>query len=125
MRKDASEKKGGRKKASVADPELTEQLKQNLEAHTAGSPVEPGQRWTNRSAMDLADELSKQGHDIDRKTLQRILRDELQLGHRQIAKKLTLNESVDRDAQFLVMQRYRREFLDRGFPVWLFGTISG
>jgi len=117
MRKDASEKKGGRKKASVADPELTEQLKQNLEAHTAGSPVEPGQRWTNRSAMDLADELSKQGHDIDRKTLQRILRDELQLGHRQIAKKLTLNESVDRDAQFLVMQRYRREFLDRGFPV--------
>ncbi len=117
MRKDASEKKGGRKKASVADPELTEQLKQNLEAHTAGSPVEPGQRWTNRSAMDLADELSEQGHDIDRKTLQRILRDELQLGHRQIAKKLTLNESVDRDAQFLVMQQYRREFLDRGFPV--------
>jgi hypothetical protein len=67
--------------------------------------------------MDLADELSEQGHDIDRKTLQRILRDELQLGHRQIAKKLTLNESADRDAQFLVMQQYRREFLDRGFPV--------
>ena len=41
MRKDASEKKGGRKKASIADPEMIGQLKQNLEAHTAGSPVEP------------------------------------------------------------------------------------
>ena len=117
MRKDVSEKKGGRKKASVANPELIEQLKQNLESHTAGSPVKPGQRWTNRSAMDLADELAEQGYSIDRKTLQHILREELQLGHRQIAKKLTLDESSDRDAQFQIMQQYRTEFLEQGFPV--------
>jgi len=29
--------------------------------------------WTNRSAAQLADELSEQGHSIDRKTVQRIL----------------------------------------------------
>mgnify|MGYP000160957996 CR=1 FL=1 len=96
---------------------LTEQLKQNLEAHTAGSPVEPGQRWTNRSAGDLADELGEQGYRIDRKTLQRILKNELQLGRRQIAKKLPLGESADRDAQFQIMQKYRTEFLRQGFPV--------
>ena len=97
MRKDASEKRGGRKKASVADPEMIGQLEQNLEAHTAGSPVEPGQRWTNRSAGDLADELGEQGYSIDRKTLQLILRNERQLGHRQIVKKLAMGESADRD----------------------------
>lgn len=116
-RKDGYEKKGGRKKASVADPGLIDQLKENLETHTAGSPVEPGQLWTNRSTADLVDELGRQGHEIDRKTLQRILRGELQLGHREIAKKLPLSESADRDAQFLILQRYRKEFLDQGFPV--------
>ena len=117
MRKDVSEKKGGRKKASIADPDLVEQLEENLESHTAGSPVKPGQRWTNRSAMDLADELGEQGYSIDRKTVQRILKNDLQLGHRQIAKKLSMGESVDRDAQFQVMQQYRTQFLDQGFPV--------
>lgn len=117
MRKDASEKKGGRKKASIADPEMIGQLEQNLEAQIAGSPVEPGQRWTNRSAGSLADELGEQGFSIDRKTLQRILKNELQLGQRQIAKKLSLGESADRDAQFQIMQKYRTKFLRQGFPV--------
>jgi hypothetical protein len=67
--------------------------------------------------MDLADELGEQGYSIDRKTVQRILRSDLQLGHRQIAKKLTMGESADRDAQFQVMQQYRTEFLTQGYPV--------
>lgn len=116
-RKVAFEKKGGRKKASLADPDLVPQLKQNLETHTAGSPVEPGELWTNRSATQLADELSEQGHPVDRKTLQRVLRDELGLGHRQISKKLTMDESADRDTQFQLVQKYKAKFLGQGFPV--------
>lgn len=117
MRKVASEKKGGRKKASLADPDLVPQLKQNLESRTAGSPVEPGSLWTNRSAAQLADELREQGHPVDRKTLQQILKDELCLGHRQISKKLTMDESPDRDAQFQLVQKYKAAFLAQGFPV--------
>jgi hypothetical protein len=116
-RKTASEKKGGRKKASLADADLVPQLKQNLETHTAGSPVKPGSLWTNRSATQLADELKEQGHAVDRKTVQRILRDELALGHRQILKKLTMDESADRDAQFKRVRKYKAEFLAQGFPV--------
>jgi len=110
-------KKGGRKKASLADADLVPRLRQNLETHTAGSPVEPGALWTNRSAAQLADELSEQGHSIDRKTVQRILRDELALGRRQISKKLAMDESADRDAQFKLVQKYKAEFLAQGFPV--------
>jgi len=116
-RRAASEKKGGRKKASLADADLVPRLRQNLETHTAGSPVEPGALWTNRSAAQLADELSEQGHSIDRKTVQRILRDELALGRRQISKKLAMDESADRDAQFKLVQKYKAEFLAQGFPV--------
>lgn len=112
-----SVKKGGRKEASVAKPDAVSQLKQNLESQTAGSPVTPGVLWTNRSAGALADELKKQGHSVDRKTVQRLLKEELQLGQRQISKKLAMNESADRDAQFQRLQAYKAEFLEQGFPV--------
>ena len=111
------EKKGGRKKASLSNPALLPQLQENLASQTAGSPVQPGKLWTNRSPADLADELQQQGHSVDRKTVERILKSELHLGHRQIAKKLTMGESMDRDAQFQMVQHYKCEFLEQGFPV--------
>ena len=85
--------------------------------HTAGSPVEPGKLWTNRSPGALADELEQQGYSVDRKTVQRMLKDELQLGHRQMSKTLTMDETEDRDSQFRRVQSYQAEFLRQGFPV--------
>jgi hypothetical protein len=67
--------------------------------------------------MDLAEELVQQGYGVDRKTVRRILKEELQLGHRQIAKTLSLGESADRDTQFRIMQRHRAWFLEHGYPV--------
>ena len=67
-----SEKKGGRKPAHVEDPALVPLLRDKVKEHTAGSPVDPGKLWTNRYPAELADELSKQGHPVDRKTVQRI-----------------------------------------------------
>jgi hypothetical protein len=101
----------------MANPDLVPQLKQNLETHTAGSPVKPGELWTNRSPGALADELEEQGHSVDRKTIEQILKHELKLGHRQIAKKLTMDESADRDAQFQRVQTFKTEFLEQGFSV--------
>lgn len=110
-------KKGGRKKASSANPELVTQLQQNIEVHTAGSPVEPGKLWTNRSSTDLAAELTEQGLSADRKTIDRILKEELGLSRRQMSKTLTMGTSADRDAQFKRMKKYKSEFLSAGFPV--------
>lgn len=112
-----SEKKGGRKKASVADRELVPLLRKAVQDHTAGSPIEPDQLWTNRSPAELADELAEQGHAVDPKTVQLLLKEELKLSRRQMVKTLSMGESVDRDAQFHEMRKIKTEFLRQGFPV--------
>jgi hypothetical protein len=101
----------------LANPELVPQLQENLKGYTAGSPVEPDKLWTNRSSRQLADELGEQGFAVAPHTVLNILRNELQLGRRQIAKKLSMDESADRDAQFQILQQYKQEFLEQGFPV--------
>ena len=60
----ASEKKGGRKKASLAEPELVPGLKQLVEDHTAGSAVEPGRVWTSRSCESFREALTEQGFSV-------------------------------------------------------------
>ena len=112
-----SEKKGGRHKASLADPELVPLLRQAVQDHTAGSPVEPDQLWTNRSPAELARELAEQGHAVDPMTVKGMLKEELGLSRRQMVKTLSMGESADRDAQFHQMQKIKAKFLEQGFPV--------
>ena len=107
----ASEKRGGRKKASLDDPALISTLQQAVEEHTAGSPVDPNQLWTNRSPAELADQLSAQGHPVDRKTVKRMLKEDLGLSRRQMVKTLSMGESADRDAQFRRIQKIKAKFL--------------
>lgn len=115
--KAGSEKKGGRRKASLSDPGLVPQLKENLEAHTAGSPVNPGEIWTNQSNRQLAEELASQGHSVDPKTVGLIIEKELELGRRQLAKTESMAESKDREQQFEILQQYKSEYLSKGFAV--------
>src|SRR5437764_1121812 len=78
----ASEKKGGRKKASIAQPDLLPAVEALIEQDTAGSPVDDNIRWTNRSVPALATELQDQGFEIGVDALRRILFDELGLSRR-------------------------------------------
>src|SRR5215204_1226450 len=57
----ASEKKGGRKSASMAQPGLTEAVQEAVADRTAGSPVDPDVQWTNRSPQEIAEEVAEQG----------------------------------------------------------------
>jgi len=113
----ASEKKGGRKKASIASPELVSQLKKLAEDHTAGSAVEPGRVWTSRSGEAFSEELAELGFSVCANTVNRLLRDEVGLSRRKMEKTLPLGESADRDAQFQRMNQLKRHFLARGWPV--------
>lgn len=88
-----------------------------VQDHTAGSPVEPGQLWANRSPAELARELAEQGHPVNPKTVRRMLQDDLGLSRRQMVKTLSMGESADREAQFQRLQKIKSEFLERGFPV--------
>jgi hypothetical protein len=92
-------------------------LKTLVEQDTAGSPVDEGQRWTNRSAADLTDELQDQGFEIGVDAVRRLLVDELRLSQRQAFKDDTSCSCVDRDAQFLNIARQRTQFERRGWPV--------
>jgi len=116
-RRIGSEKKGGRKKASLSDPELLPVLREAVEHQTAGSPVEPGQLWTNRSATDLSRELAEEGHGADPKTVRRMLREELGLSRRQMEKTKSMGESADREVQFQRLGKIKAQFLKQGYPV--------
>ena len=112
-----SEKKGGRKKASSAEPELVPQLKELVEAHTAGSAVEPGRVWTSRSCESFAGDLAKRGFSVCANTVDQLLRNELGLSRRKMEKTLTMGQSADRDAQFQRLNQLKQYFLARDWPV--------
>src|SRR5450631_2814232 len=57
------QKGGGRKKASLKDPDLLLDLEKLLEPVTRGGPQSP-LRWTCKSVRNLADELRAQGHEV-------------------------------------------------------------
>ena len=112
-----SEKKGGRKKASSIEPELIPQLKRLVESHTAGSAIEPGCVWTNRSCESLAEELDELGFSVCANTVDQLLRSELGLSRRKMEKTLTMGHSADRDAQFQRLNQLKQYFLARDWPV--------
>jgi len=116
-RKNASEKRGGRKKASSTEPGVVAQLKELVEDYTAGSAVEPGRVWTSRSAESFSDDLIERGYSVSANTINRLLRDELGLSRRKMEKTLTMRQSADREAQFQRMNQLKQYFLARGWPV--------
>lgn len=113
----ASEKKGGRKKASSAKPGLIPQLKDLVEHHTAGSAVAPDRIWTSRSCEKFAGELAERGFSVCANTVDRLLRNELGLSRRKMVKTLAMGQNADRDAQFQRMKKLKQYFRSRGWPV--------
>src|SRR6188508_2771869 len=69
----ASEKKGGRKSASVAQPGLAEAVEEAVAERTAGSPVDPEVKWTSRSPREIAEEVTEQGYQACSDTVRRIM----------------------------------------------------
>jgi hypothetical protein len=117
MQEAESEKKGGRKPASVAQPELLPAVEALIEHDTAGSPVEEGLRWTNRSVAGLAEELQDQGFQIGVDALRRILFAELGLARRQALKDEAACHYAHRDEQFRYIAQQRTEYERHAWPV--------
>src|SRR5215211_831928 len=113
----ASEKKGGRKPASVAQPELVPALEALIEQDTAGSPVDEGIRWTNRPVADLAEQLQDRGFPIGVDALRRVLFEELGLSRRQAFKDEAACDYEHRDAQFRHIAKLRDEYARSACPI--------
>ena len=88
-----------------------------IDHDTAGSPVDQDIRWTNRSAIELADELRAQGFEIGPDALRRILYEELGLSRRQAFKDESACNFPQRDEQFQYIAKLRAQFERRDWPV--------
>jgi DDE family transposase len=88
-----------------------------IEQDTAGSPVDEGARWTNRSATELAAELQDCGFQIGVDALRRILFDELGLSRRQAFKDEAACHFPRRDEQFQYIAKLRAKYERRDWPV--------
>ena len=112
-----SEKKGGRKKASVAQPGLVEAVAASVADHTAGSPVDPSLLWTNRAPRAIVEELAVAGFDVGPDTVRTILTEDLGLSLRQAVKDEATCNFPQRDEQFEHIGRLRKTFQREGCPV--------
>ena len=101
----------------MAQPALLPAVEAVIQHDTAGSPVDPKIRWTNRSPRDLAQKLQQQGFQIGPDALRRILHDELGLSPRQAFKDECACHFPFRDEQFRYIARQRARFERRGWPI--------
>lgn len=115
--RDGSEKRGGRRKASTTEVALLPAIEAIVAEHTAGSPVDEGIRWTNRSPRQISEELQDEGFWICPDTVRRLLREELGLGVRQAFKDEAAREYPFRNEQFEYIAELREQYLRKRWPV--------
>ena len=99
-RPSASEKRGGRKKASSAQPELVPNLKKLVEHHTAGSPSSRGESGRVALVRRFRRTWPSSDSRFLPNTVDRLLRNELGLSRRKMEKTLAMGENADRNSQF-------------------------
>jgi Rhodopirellula transposase DDE domain len=106
---------GGRKELEGKDPGLAAALAGLLEDSTRGDPVSP-LRWTTKSAVNLAGELTARGYCCGKDAVLRMLH---QQGYSTQGNSMTIEgkRHPDRDAQFRYINERAKEFLAAGDPV--------
>jgi transposase len=105
----------GRPLLKEADPTLVKDLEALLDATTRGDPMSP-LRWTCKSTRHLADELSRQGHHVQYRTVAALLH-ELDYSLQANRKTREGASHPDRNAQFEHINRQVLTFQRAGQPV--------
>src|SRR6266700_2225000 len=108
-------KGAGRPSVEDKDPRVWPALEKLVDPVTRGDPMSP-LRWTTKSTVKLADELSARGYRVGPKTVARLLKDHdysLQANTKTIEGK----QHPDRDAQFSYINEQVTAFLAAGHPV--------
>jgi hypothetical protein len=105
---------GGRKRLEESDPGLQAALNRIMEENTAGDPMSL-LRWTNKSTVRIAEELTRLGHSVSDETVRRRL---AEMGYSLQANAKNLEESsAGRDQQFRYINRQVKQYLAREEPV--------
>lgn len=106
---------GGRKKLSVADPQLLAELKALVDPETRGDPMSL-LVWTTKSTRNLAGALTAMGHPVSDRTVARML-GSLGFSLQGNAKVTEGRQHQDRDAQFRYLAAQVAEHAGAGQPV--------
>ena len=108
-------KGAGRPPVTRSAPGVVEALEGLVDPATRGDPESP-LRWTNKSTVRLADELTRQGFTVGPNTVAKLLKAS---GYRlqANAKVVEGRQHPDRDAQFEYVNERAVEFLAAGDPV--------
>ena len=108
-------KGAGRKPVEYHDPGLWPALDELVDPETRGDPMSR-LRWTTKSTVKLADELTAQGHQVGPDTVARLLKDH-DYSLQGNAKTIEGKQHPDRDAQFRYLNDQVTTFLTAGLPV--------
>ena len=111
-----SEKKGGRKPASIAMPALEDNFVAIVSNHTAGDPMREDVVWTYLSPTEIARELEQMGTPICTDTVRGLL-DEFGFHRRQAEKTKTLESVPQRNEQFEKIARLKQKYQDSPNPI--------
>jgi len=106
---------GGRKRSSVIDTTLIEDLERLIDPVTRGDPESP-LRWTCKSLRKLADELKSKGHEVSHTVVATLLHE---MGYSLQANRKVREgqQHPDRNAQFEKINRKVRHRISRQQPV--------
>jgi hypothetical protein len=110
----------GRPKTEQRSPEIVPQIQAVIQERTAGDPMSD-RVWTDLTPREISAFLPD-GLAVGARVIQRVVRDILGYGQRQIAKVLPGGHSADRDAQFQYIARLREQFFAAGNPVFSLDT---
>ncbi|MBK5290504.1 MAG: ISAzo13 family transposase [Acidobacteriia bacterium] len=86
-----------------------------MERETAGDPIS-GLKWTRKTTVKIARQLSRLGIAVSRNPVGRLLR-QLKFSLRTNRKTISAGSTSDRDCQFSYLCRQRDQFEKRGDPV--------
>lgn len=106
---------GGRKPIEVVDPRFKGVLEKMMEETTAGDPMSH-LRWTSKSTYRIAEELSRQGHEVSQRTVHRKL-SALDYSLQANVKTKEGTAPANRDEQFRAINKRVQTFLSQGNPV--------
>jgi hypothetical protein len=109
-------KRGGRKPAVEALPDLLSAFHAVLEDHTAGDPMKQEVLWTHLTPKEICLDLAESDLYVSEEVIRQLLRDQ-GYRRRQPQKYLDMGEHPDRDAQFQNLARLKTQYLEAGEPL--------
>ncbi len=114
-------KGGGRSSAEDTIDNINDVFLKVINPHIAGDPMKPDIRWIKISRSDIGKQMKKLGVDVSRNIVKKLLKKN-GFVKRKIQRKTKTGESKDREQQFTIIEKKKKEFQASDNPIISFDT---